>query len=261
MNYVMDTPFEGRRLERKTDVRLAREHLDFAGLRPGHTAVDVGCGVGTVSRVMAGLAGVHGRVIGVDESAARLGEARRYASAGAAIEYLPASAEHLPLDAGTADLVWSRFLFEYLPDPDAVLREMIRVAKPGGAVVVCDLDGNCVWHGGADPELRSLLDTALDTLGSSFHPRAGLELYTRCARAGLNDLQVRIEPYHVIAGGIDPEREGQWQMKLDGVAAALRARGWSETQVNALVEKMMQHLKDRETFTYSTAITVRGTKR
>src|SRR6266498_4408883 len=77
--YLMENPREPERLEAKTDLALAEEQLRWAGLRSGMRALDVGCGSGAVTRVMARLTS-PADTIGVDQSQERLAEARRLAA-------------------------------------------------------------------------------------------------------------------------------------------------------------------------------------
>lgn len=254
----MDTAAEGRRIERKTDRSLTLDQLRWAGVREGLSVLDVGCAAGTTCRLMAGVVGDGGRVVGIDSSEARLAEGQSHADKLRNIEYRRGDAARLPASDGEFDVSWSRFLFEYLPRPEAALAEMIRVTKPGGTVCVSDLDGNCIWHHPFDPGLRLEIDGAIRTLGDGFDPRVGLSLYTMFVDAGLRDIAVDVRAYHVIAGRIDPEREEHWRMKLAGVSEALRARGWSAARADALAAVFIEHLRNPRSLTYSILLTVRG---
>jgi len=258
MTYIMDTREEGRRVERKTDRCLTVEQLRWARVGEGSCVLDLGCAAGTTSRMIARLVGTTGRVVGVDSSANRLGEGWAHPEHHPTIEYRYGDAASIPAADGEFDVSWARFLFEYLPDPNAALVELIRVTKPGGAVCVSDIDGNCTWHHPCEPSLQAEISEALVVLGDRFNPRIGLSLYAMFADAGLRELAVDVRPYHVIAGAIDAEREEHWRMKLEGVCTTLRARGWSHTRARLLSQAFLDHLRDARTFTYSTLISVRG---
>ena len=257
----MDTSEEGRRVERKTDRALTLEQLRWAGIREGSRVLDLGCAAGTTCRMMAGLVGDTGRVVGVDASAGRVAEGQAHADHRSTTEYRQGDAARIPAADGEFDVSWSRFLFEYLPRPEAALAEMIRVTKPGGTVCVSDLDGNCIWHHPCDPHLRAEIDDALRTLGDGFNPRIGLSLYTMFIDAGLHDVAVDIRPYHVVAGEIDVKHAENWRMKFEGVSAALRARGWAAARTHALQSTLMSHLLSHRTLTYSILFSVRGKAR
>ncbi len=93
-------------------------------------AVDVGCGTGQSSRA---LAAVVARVVGVDPAAGMLAEAAPHA----AVAYVRAPAEQLPLRSGAAGLVTAALAFHWFDAP-AFLAEAHRVLAPGGTVAVYD---------------------------------------------------------------------------------------------------------------------------
>ena len=95
-------------------------------------ALDVGCGTGAVTRVMASIA-APGRVVGVDISVSRLEQARKLAGAGELdVQFIEGNAQRLPLPSSSFDHAWSRFLFEYLPKPDRALAELTRARYAPG---------------------------------------------------------------------------------------------------------------------------------
>lgn len=115
--------------------RLMLEALD---IRAGHRVLDVGCGVGADAIEIARLVGETGAVVGVDSSQVMVAEARKRC-AGLAIEVLNGDAESLEFPAHSFDACRSERVFMYV-DAGRALGEMIRVTKPGGTVVVFDVD-------------------------------------------------------------------------------------------------------------------------
>jgi SAM-dependent methyltransferase len=121
---------------------VGQEVLTFAGLKAGMRIADFGCGPGMMSRLLACLTGPTGRVTGIDLHAAQLEQARALCAKDelSNTEFIEADACNTGLPSGKFDLVYCRFLLLHLPDPAACLREMWRVLKPGGIVVVEDGD-------------------------------------------------------------------------------------------------------------------------
>jgi SAM-dependent methyltransferase len=118
---------------------LAGLFADFAGTPPGATALDVGCGTGALTEVLAERLG-PAAVAAVDPSAPFVAAARERLPG---VDVREARAEQLPFEAARFDLVLAQLVVHFMSDPVAGLREMARVARPGGVVAAT------VWdHGG-----------------------------------------------------------------------------------------------------------------
>ena len=108
----------------------ARELLLRAGIQRGMSVVDLGCGVGMTTQLLAELVGPTGEVIGVDYSPAQVEQARaQLPSELSNVRFVEASALDTGLRREAFDLVYCRFLLLHLPDPMACLREMQRAVS------------------------------------------------------------------------------------------------------------------------------------
>lgn len=116
--------------------------LQAAGVGPGLRVADIGCGTGSTSAWLAAQVGIAGHVAAVDVDPGQLAVAgRRLADAGLRnVELVAASALATGLPRASFDVVHCRFLLCHIPEPLAVLREMAALAKPGGLVIVFDMD-------------------------------------------------------------------------------------------------------------------------
>lgn len=100
------------------------------------TALDVGAGSGFVSR---GLAKRNLRVIAVDQSQAMLDELRRKLPA---VDCRLAQKDLLPVEDHSADYVFANMFLHHVLEPEAMIREMAHVLKPGGVMALTDLDAH-----------------------------------------------------------------------------------------------------------------------
>ncbi|WP_026197573.1 class I SAM-dependent methyltransferase [Sciscionella marina] len=110
-------------------------------LRPGLSVLDIGCGPGTITVDLAERV-APGRVLGVDPSAAVLEEARANAEqAGRGnVTFEQGDVYALDIPDDSVDVVHAHQVLLHLTDPVAALREMLRIARPGGLVAVRDTD-------------------------------------------------------------------------------------------------------------------------
>jgi demethylmenaquinone methyltransferase / 2-methoxy-6-polyprenyl-1,4-benzoquinol methylase len=118
-----------------TDGGWRRRAARATGLKPGGSALDVACGSGKLTAVLAGIAGPQGRSVGLDFSPQML-EIARHDHPG--VEFLEGDALSLPFEEASFDASTIAFGLRNLSDPVRGLRELLRVVKPGGHSVVLE---------------------------------------------------------------------------------------------------------------------------
>jgi ubiquinone/menaquinone biosynthesis C-methylase UbiE len=188
-DYIHGTdPVEQRRLSRLNQF-VNQASLTRLAVRPGERVLDVGCGIGQLSRLMARAAGTSGCVVGEDRSPEQIAEGRRQAGADVdAIEIREGDAMALPLQAtewGTFDVVHTRFLLEHLAEPQAVVNAMVRAARPGGRIILEDDDHELLRLYPAVPAFEALWRAYLASYQSSGRdPLIGRRLPDMLAQAG-----------------------------------------------------------------------------
>ena len=161
--YIMEDPREGSRLEQKVDPDAwVRRYLQ-PHLFPGAHVLDVGCGPGRILRV---TASAHRRAAAPASISGRPASARRERTmpAIARLQFVRGDVQELEFESGTFDVVYSRMLLQYVPDKEKAVGEMVRVCKPGGTVLMQDLDGQLVWHYPEDALMQQTVTRVLSSL-------------------------------------------------------------------------------------------------
>jgi SAM-dependent methyltransferase len=169
-------PAESARLQRQSD-ELRPEGaalLERLALLPGQSAIDLGCGPRGIIDLLSAAVSPGGHVVGLDANPQHVAMAGEYARQNglANVEVVAADARHTGLPSGSFDLVHARTLLVTIPDPAEVVREMVRLAKPGG------------WVASQEPDIEHRLCypplAAWDRLGEIFQAsfsRAGADLF------------------------------------------------------------------------------------
>ncbi|BDG72740.1 class I SAM-dependent methyltransferase [Roseomonas fluvialis] len=119
-----------------TGARYRRDALKRAGLAPGKRLLDVATGTGLVAREAVRILGRPEDVVGLDLSAGMLREAR----ASLPNPLVQARAEALPLADASVDLVSMGYALRHVPDLVGTFREYHRVLRPGGRVLLLEID-------------------------------------------------------------------------------------------------------------------------
>jgi len=111
--------------------------LAVADVRPGRLAVDVGAGTGFITE---GLMQRGAKVIAVDPSEAMLSEMKEKFAGVADVDYRQGYAESLPIDDESVDYAFANMCLHHTENPPLAIKEMARILKPGGVLVITDLD-------------------------------------------------------------------------------------------------------------------------
>ncbi len=151
-----------------------------AYLRPEMAIADIGAGTGFLA---AGLAPLVKRVYVVDGSAEMLDVARENLSAFDNIEFHKADGASLPFPDESLDAVFANMYLHHMVDPLAAIREMVRILRPGGRLVITDMDSHPyawlkeemadVWQGFERDQMREwyreagLVNVIVDCTGQS----------------------------------------------------------------------------------------------
>ena len=245
---------ESARLQRQAD-ELAPDSaalLDRVGLRPGQSAIDLGCGPRGILDLLADRTSPGGRVVGLDANPAHAAMAAGFVSDRGlgGVQIVTADARHTGLRSGSFDLVHARTLLVNVPEPAAVVAEMMRLAKPGGWVAVMEPDTEhalCYPPHPAFNRMCEIFHAAFTRHGAD--PAIGRRVSELFRQAGLADVGVesRTQMY--------PPGNTRRTVRLDlvrGMRPQIVQLGLAdEEELDALDAALRPHLEDPRTVAMS----------
>jgi ubiquinone/menaquinone biosynthesis C-methylase UbiE len=259
-DYIMEDPREAMRLELKVDPRAWVQKYLAGRIHGGAEILSVGCGPGVILRQVCAL-NASMRATGLDISAERVQEAKERNRGNGQANFVRGDAQAMDFASNSFDLVYARMLMEYLKDKEGAVKEMVRVCKPGGTVLLQDLDGQLLWHYPEDPVVQGTVEKVVRALSSTgFDPFVGRKLFSFAHAAGLKNIDVQVECYHLIAGQIEPAILEQWELKLEIAGPQLARLLGSEREAREQSRRFLEYLCRPDTLTYSTVFTVTGEK-
>jgi arsenite methyltransferase len=177
---------------------------DALGARPGERILDVGCGPGFYVAELLDEVGPAGSVVGVDASAAMLAVAAHRCEKHANVAFHEADVLSLPVESAGFDRAICVQVLEYVQDAPRALAEIHRTLRPGGRLVVWDVDWATVsWHS-TDPDRMARVLRDWDAhLAHRSLPRT---LTAKLRAAGFGD--VRMEGHTFAANEFSPDSYG-----------------------------------------------------
>ena len=227
-------------LYRRRDV-LRRRRLvhDALAAQPGEHVLDVGCGPGFYVTELLERVGPQGSVTGIDAASAMLVVAAKRAEGHDNMTFHQADATALPVADAAFDAALSVQVLEYVADIRAAIAEMHRALRPGGRVVVWDVDWATVsWRSADAHRMRRMLDAwdkhlthpslpqtlapalregGFEDIRMDGHAFASIEYDPETYGGALADLIVR---YAVEQGGMDRDDADAWKVEQRQLAAA-----------------------------------------
>jgi ubiquinone/menaquinone biosynthesis C-methylase UbiE len=260
IDYIMEDPREALRLEQKFNPEEWLAKYVGHRLFPGAEVLSVGCGPGATLRTITELCS-DVRATGLDISPTRLRHAAQRNAGNCRVQLACGDAHNMQFAANSFDFVYTRMLLQYASDKERVVHEMARVCKRDGTVMLQDLDGQMVVHYPEDPSMQRALDAVMAALApTGFDPFVGRKLFWLARNAGLENIKVQVEPYHLIAGEADATTLEQWSMKLEIARPCMVDALGSEHAAEKEIRRFMDYLKRPDTLTYSNVFTITGRK-
>jgi len=208
-----------------------RRTYEIMRISPGHRLLDVGCGPGTDTIPLGNLVGAGGETIGVDNDGAKLAKAEKRASAAGVSawvrHHMTDVTRGLPFPDDKFDSCRSERLFQHLLHPEDVLKEMVRVTRPGGWIVLLDTDHGTksIDSPEVDIERQLMRVTAERCLVNGY---SGRQLYRLFKQAGLD--QVAVETISIPFTDYALCRQANFLDRVEAEALAARVVTQAEIQ-------------------------------
>jgi SAM-dependent methyltransferase len=172
----------------------------LADLKEGETVLDLGSGAGIDVFLAARRVGERGRVIGVDMTEDMVAKGRLLAEQHGFgnVEFRQGDIEHLPVDSATVDVVISNCVINLTPDKLASFKEIHRVLRPGGRILIADL----VTAGELPEEVRQSAAAWADCLAGALEKEVYLETIRRAGFAQVEVVSGKPYEYPGIEAGL-----------------------------------------------------------
>jgi ubiquinone/menaquinone biosynthesis C-methylase UbiE len=236
---------EQRRLSRQAE-ELREESaglFDRIGISPGSRAIDLGCGTQGVLDLLSDRVGPTGRVIGVERDRQSVAIAKRFVADQALqnVEVIQRDAAVTGLQAASFDFVHARLLLVNIPFVETVVREMVRLVRPGG--VVASHEADYISHF-CDPPLRAW--DRLFEVFKEYSARSEIDLFIgrrthRLFReAGLVDIEVK-PVIHVYPHGHN-RHAIFWQFLQNVRDRILEEKLIAQSELRDLMAELKEHL-------------------
>ena len=230
---------------------LTKHTLLNAGLKKGMSCIDIGCGSGSVTRLMADTVGETGRVVGVDIDDRYLLYCTRNINSRQNIEFIHDDICNSQLDGKERfDIVYSRFMFHHLTDRREAVRSMRRLKKKSGTIMIQDIDhapGSwlCYPENKVFNTLRKVYVALIKKGGGD--PLVGRKLYKLLIHDSLN---AKVDCYSpcILMGRQEPYSSLGWQLAKSIKSQILDHGLQSEQEYHEMYEGLRRLAKDKGTF-------------
>jgi SAM-dependent methyltransferase len=258
--YAIDTDEECERLDAQALLAGITDHLKHIPARPGMRILDAGCGSGSMAREIARAAS-GSAVVGIDLRDKYVDYARRRAEADGIrnLAFETGDVRQLHFADASFDIIWTKYLLQWVADPMRAMHEFARVLKPGGLLISANFDGFGVTHDPPDPAIQPMIEFVFEGLVDPF---IGRKMAGMCRDCGLTQIDVKMETDRVftVVGTIDPERRRNWEIQWSGARSRTAELLGSKALADAFVEPFMAYQDRPDTTSYCTLYIITARK-
>jgi SAM-dependent methyltransferase len=223
--------------------------FEHAGIGAGMRCLDVGCGGGDVAFDLASLVGLTGSVVGLDIDPVKIGLAQGDAEQGevANVEFRVGDLTD-GLGEEEYDVVYARFVLWTLPDPGRALQRMVAALKPGGRLVLEDIDFDASGCYPASEDFQRYMEIFTQTAG---HLGSDPNFGRRVPRALLDAGLLGVQPSVVQPAGLEGDVKVMHPLSLENVrAVVLKHDVATGEEVDRIVDALYTIARDTTTYMF-----------
>jgi SAM-dependent methyltransferase len=183
---------ERQRLKAQAEalIPLTQRMLSGAGIGAGARVLELGCGNGEVTTLIATDVGPSGEVVALDRDPSQVAAARArlHASPYRNVTFVTADVQSY-LPAGEFDAVVGRYVLMYLPDPEAIIAKAVRWLRPGGALGFLEMDffrgvRSRIWPPAGDKTVQAIVFVGEVMLDAGIQADMAVRLPSALSRYG-----------------------------------------------------------------------------
>jgi SAM-dependent methyltransferase len=240
-----------------------KRHALWAGIKPGMRVADLGCGAGITTSVLHQLVQPGGEVVGLDISNERIEYANaHYLKDG--IRFIQGDNLEPLAHLGSFDFIHVRFVLEYYrTNSFEMVKNIVKILKPGGILCLIDLDNNCLNHHDLPDRLRRTIVASIEAfrLQANFDPYVGKKLYSFLYDLQFEDIDVDVSGHHLIWGELKGSDAFNWLKKIEVAPKKINYQfDEYEGGYDEFLLEFKSFFNDPRRFTYSPIICCRGVK-
>jgi ubiquinone/menaquinone biosynthesis C-methylase UbiE len=249
--YFIHSDEECQRLELQAGLANIQGHLRHLPISANDRVLDVGCGSGSMARLIA-RSFPQAKVVGVDlrEQYLEFAKARARDEGIQNLTFRHGDVFALPFADASFDVVWTKYLLQWVKEPKGALAELKRVTKPGGFVVSCDYVGFAIEHRPAAPEFDRQVREVMAALVDC---NIGRKVSPFMMSLGFQDVHVEMETdtLFTVIGSIDAERRWNWEKQFQAARPHLIQIVGSELDTDRLIDRFLAHYDDPATCSFT----------
>lgn len=235
-------------------------NLRWFGLRDGMSLLELGSGPGFITDALLGLV-PSSEITCLEIDISLLQRAERYLQpkAGDRVRFVEGSVMEMDLADNQFDFAYARLLFQHLPDPLGAAKEIWRVLKPGGKLVIYDIDDEMFGlFEPSIPEWSGILERfGQAQAAQGGNRRIGRQLWKILKAAGFNNLDLEVVAMHSDSIGIEPFLP---QIDPDRLLPLVRIGLMSERELDEIRVSRAQFLDSPDSYILTLSLMVCGEK-